>query len=166
MRYLQWPGGVKGISHRAAWLGNTACVLLMITVVANVIVRFIWIAIPGTIDIAESLLVVMAAMALADTQAADRHISVDIVIKWLPSRLEPGIRLCTLILTFVIMLLLTWQSWRMGLDALKSKSYAFNYPNIPLYPFKLILAVGVSLFCLQLLADIFGQIRRLRSSKD
>jgi TRAP-type C4-dicarboxylate transport system permease small subunit len=152
---------VETASKSGAWIGVVGCFVMMLLVVANVISRFLWVSIPGTLDFVESLMVVVMAMFFAHTQAKRGHVGVEIVLDRLPGRVRRIIVCITLLLTLIFTLLLCWQNWLMGVEALIAKDFAVGYPHVPTYPGKLMLTIGISLLCLQFILDLFREITGL-----
>ena len=149
------------IGRAGGWFGVGACFAIMVLVTANVITRFLWESIPGTLEITQALLVVLVVMLLAYTQARRGHVNVEFVFNYLPKRVQRVLTIVTLFLALGFTILLAWQGWNLGLTALRVWDASGTYPNIPYYPAKIIFAIGVSMFCLQLIVDIWREIARL-----
>jgi len=165
MKLTSWADRVSGITSRmGAWIGAAAAFLLVIVVVANIITRLLGGGIPGVLDISQSFMVIIAAMMLAYTQAQRGHIGVEFIIKKMPERVQQVVGIITLLLSFTFAILLAWQSWRMAWFALKVGDHSGVYPYLPFYPAKLILTLGVTLLCIQLLIDVWHGFQGLFSS--
>ena len=165
MRFTSWPDRVSGAAGRVgSWVGSAAAFLLVIFVAANIIVRILGHSIPGILDISQNFMVIIVVMMLAYTQAQRGHIGVEFVIDCLPESGRKIVGLITLILSLAFAVLLAWQSWAMAWSALQVRDHSGVYPYLPLYPGKLILAIGVSLLCLQLLSDVWIAFGRVFSS--
>ncbi|HUV56000.1 MAG TPA: TRAP transporter small permease [Dehalococcoidales bacterium] len=149
------------IARASAWVGAVACIVLMALVVANVILRFTWKSIPGTLDVTESLMLVITVMMLAYTQIKRGHVKVEFFTNFLPAKPRQGLGLFTLILALGFTTFLTWQSWRVALLALRIQDASGTPPFIPFYPAKLILAIGISILCLQLIFDVWQETAKL-----
>ena len=144
-----------------AWCSAVACAVMMFLVAINAITRFIWAAIPGSLEIVEALMGVVSVMMLAYTQAQKGHVGVELVLDRISTRAKKVINCTTLLLALIFALFLAKENWKMGLDAWKVKDFATTYPNVPLYPGKLVVSVGISLLCLQLFADWIKSIKKL-----
>ena len=146
------------VGKAGGWFGVSACVLIMLLVTANVVSRFLWESIPGTLEITQALMVVLTAMLLAYTQARRGHVSVEFVVDRLPARVQKALGLLTLLLALGFIVLLVWQGWNMGWDGWVVKDHSSSPPYVPYYPAKLVFAIGVSLFCFQLIVDTWREI--------
>jgi TRAP-type C4-dicarboxylate transport system permease small subunit len=165
MRFTLWPERVSGAGGRfGSWIGSAAAFLLVIVVAANIIARILGHSIPGILDISQNFMVIIVVMMLAYTQAQRGHIGVEFVLNFLPESGRRVVGLITLLLSLAFAVLLAWQSWAMAWFALEVRDHSGVYPYLPLYPGKLILALGVSLLCLQLLVDVWVALRRVSSS--
>lgn len=158
---LQAEHAMEVISRSSGWVGAAACILLMALVVANVVLRFLWKSIPGTLDVTESFMVVITVMMLAYTQLKRGHVNVEFFTNYMPTQARRGLGLFTLILALGFTVVLTWQSWKVALLALEIKDASGTPPFIPFYPAKLILAIGISVLCLQLIFDLWQGIAKL-----
>lgn len=157
---------IMGVVERiSAWVGAIACVLMMALVVANVILRFVWQSIPGTLDVTESFMVVITVMMLAYTQARRGHVNVEYFTNYFPLTTRRAFDLLALILALGFTLFLTWQSWKVAALALSIQDASGTYPYIPFYPAKLLLAIGISVLCLQLIFDVWQGASKLFRKK-
>jgi len=167
--YARLERAVGVLGRAGAWLGVCCCFALMLLIVANVVGRTIsrsagWLGpVPGTIEITEALMVIIAGMLLAYTQAMRGHINVEFLVERLPAGLRKAFSLIVLLLALGVCVILVWQNWGMGLDAWAVKDYSSTPPNVPYYPAKLLLAVGVSLFGLQIFVDVWRDIIKIFS---
>jgi TRAP-type C4-dicarboxylate transport system permease small subunit len=164
MRFTLWPERVSGAGGRfGSWIGSAAAFFLVIVVAANIIARILGHSIPGILDISQNFMVIIVVMMLAYTQAQRGHIGVEFVLNLLPESGKRVVGLITLLLSLAFAVLLAWQSWAMAWSALEVRDHSGVYPYLPLYPGKLILAIGVSLLCLQLLMDVGVAFRKVSS---
>ena len=165
MKLTSWAEQVSGVASRTGvWVGAAAAFLLVIVVTANIIARLLGSGVPGVLDISQSFMVIIAAMMLAYTQAQRGHIGVEFVIKKMPERVQQVVGIITLLLSLTFAVLLAWQSWRMAWFALQVGDHSPVSPYLPLYPAKLILALGVTLLCPQLVIDVLHGFQGLLSS--
>lgn len=165
MKFILKAEQVSGVVIRmGAWIGSAAALSLITVVAANIIIRLLGLDISGVLDISQSFMVVIVAMMLAYTQAQRGHIGVEFLIKKMSERVQQVVRIITLLLSFTFAILLAWQSWRMAWFALKVGDHSGVYPYLPFYPAKLILTLGVTLLCIQLLIDVWHGFQGLFSS--
>jgi len=167
MRIASWMmHATKLIGRAGGWVGVSACVIIMFLVTANVISRFLWKSIPGTLEITQALMVVTVAMMLAYTQSRRGHVNIEFVVDRLPNRVKGVLDIFSLVLAFGFTVLLAWQGWELGLVALYVKDASSSPPYVPYYPAKLIFSIGLSLFCLQFIMDIWQRIAKFRAKEE
>lgn len=142
------------------WPGAVSVFLLMTVVAVNIITRVLGRSIPGILDISQSFMVIIVTMMLAHTQARRGHIGVEFVVNHLPGSIRKVVELITLSLSLAFSFLLIWQSWVMACSSALTRDHSAVYPYLPIYPVKLILAVGVSLLGIQLVMDIVKILRK------
>ena len=157
---------IEKVVGAGAWFAAVACAVMLFLVVINAISRFIWASIPGTLEIVESLMGIVAVMMLAYTQSEKGHIGVELVLHQLPGRVQKVMNSITLLLALIFAIFLAEENWKMGLDAWKIRDFATTYPHVPLYPGKLVVSVGISLLCLQIIVDWLKSIKQIFTIND
>lgn len=137
---------------------------IAVSTIADVFMRYVLNSpIRGVVESNTLLLPVLVFLGLAATQRSRRHIRVNVLIMRLTPRAQLALEIGVLALAFVFVFV-------MGLQALKDAVLARSMhqvmfgtlPPIPTFPFKLLLPVGLWLFCLQYMRDIANNVARLK----
>lgn len=110
--------------------------------------------VPGTFEATEALMVVSAFLAIAYNQQVRGHIKVELFTSRMSPRLQLKFEAFNYFLSAVFFFLLTWQGWRFGLESLRVGEYESGLIAFPVYPAKLLLAVGLTLMTLQCSRDL------------
>jgi len=116
--------------------------------------KFLSLPLPAALETTEALMVVTAFMALAYSQSRREHISVDIVFCRLPPSAQRLLGILSHILTLSLIILIAWQGWHLGYNSWAVREYASGVISFPIYPAKILLAVGASLMVIQCLHDL------------
>jgi len=155
-------GHVDTLSRLGALLSGVALLLMMLIGAADVIFSKLFnFPIPGSFEATEALMVVSAFMAIGFNQYKRGHIAVTLLTSRM-TRTPAGIfRLISHFMTFVFFFLLAWQGWIFGLHSLKVLEYESGLFSFPVYPAKLLAALGMSLAALQCVADFVRKLREL-----
>jgi TRAP-type C4-dicarboxylate transport system permease small subunit len=142
------------VSRYLRQIGNIALVAMMFLTTVDVVGRYLFNApIMGAFEITEYLMLLMIFSFLAFTQAEKANISVDIVFKCLPLRLQIFIRRFNHLLCLLIMLLVTWMGVRRTIE-LKHTGEMSTLLKIPDYPFAIFLVFGCAVLCIEFLINL------------
>lgn len=126
-------------------------VVMMLFTVLNVIMRaFFNSPIPGDVELTEVGMVGVGFLGLAWCAMKGMHIRVDLVVSFLPKRLQAIIDSFGYLIGLGITVLLAWRGFveGQGYRALKNLSASLGFP---IYPFYWIVAVGYGALCLAIL---------------
>jgi TRAP-type mannitol/chloroaromatic compound transport system permease small subunit len=118
--------------------------------------------IPGTFEATEALMIVSAFMAISYNQVKRGHISVQLITSHLRGSTKIVFDSISYLFSFAFFALIAWQGWQYGLHSLKVLEYESGLINFPVYPSKLLLALGASMVTVQCLADFIRELRKLR----
>lgn len=144
------------------YIGAVFVSVLGLMTCVNVLGRYLFNApIQGSVDYTENVLVVIVAFGLAATTAADEHISVDVLFTKFSSSWQHILKAVAVFFSFVIFLALAWRGMVGGLESITAHETMMTMVNIPIYPFRLILAIGF-IFCV---VGLLHQIIQLFRSK-
>jgi TRAP-type transport system small permease protein len=143
--------------------GNAALLVIMVAVSADAILRYtVNRPVAGTLEATELLLVFAVFLSLARTQAEGGHIAVGILTERLRGRLRALVNAVTALLGFGLFAAITWatagmavRSWRMG-------EYAPGLIAFPIYPSRVLVALGSFLMCVQLSLELARAVSALR----
>lgn len=150
------------LSRLGALLAGVALMIMMLIGAADVISSKLFnMPIPATFELTEALMVVSAFMAIGYNQYNRGHIAVTLFTSRLADPTAGIFRLISHFLTFVFFFLIAWQGWHYGLHSLKILEYESGLISFPVYPAKLMAALGASLATLQCLADFARKLRQL-----
>jgi TRAP-type mannitol/chloroaromatic compound transport system permease small subunit len=142
-----WIHPVARIMDRISWLVLFA---MMILTVADVLMRKLFDnSILGTVEVTELMMVIIVFFALANTEIADGHIKVDLVVGRLGKKAQARFDVLTQFICFVLFCFFT----------VSAVVYAFSMKDsgevtqdlwIPIYPFVYFMALGCAMLCLVL----------------
>jgi len=134
--------------------------LLGLMTCANVLGRYLFNSpLQGSIDYTENFLVVIVAFGLAATTASDEHISIDALFTRFSTEWQHILKAVTFFISFVIFLALAWRVFVVGLESMTRHETMMTMVNIPIYPFRFILAIGF-VFCVIVLLHQMVQLFR------
>lgn len=151
---------IRKISLVAAIIGGIFLSILMILTVVNVSARAVGGIIIGTHELSQLIIVVVASGSFAYATIEGRHVVMGVVVNRL-SKFPRGILLViTSVISLVIIGLMVWAN----IVVLQSRWFIefSDMLDIPFLPFRFVFVIGISLYCLVLLLEIYNGIRMVR----
>ena len=120
--------------------------------------------IPAAFEFMATMMVVNVFLAMSLGQARRRHIRVEIVLNVLPGGLRRAVEAFSLLCSIALFALIAWFGWKSGLHATGVGEYSSGLINYPVWPARLVLAVGATLMTVQCAFDFAGLfVERLRT---
>jgi TRAP-type C4-dicarboxylate transport system permease small subunit len=134
------------------WTENALLIFmlaLMVSLAASQILlrNFFDISINGADQMLRLLVLWVAFLGAIAASREGKHIHVDAIARWLPGRIKSGVVALTDLFTFVVCLILAWQSLRFMQSARESGEMAFG--TLPVWVAELILPLGFTLIALR-----------------
>ena len=143
------------------YIGAVSLLLLSVVIVFSIVARRLGYTVAGSAEVSEILLVLLVFLSLAYTQSRDGHVAIEVAVAAMPARARNVCRALTIVVCLVVTVALfygtateTYVSYRLG-------EYRFGTTRFPLWPAKLVIAVGFLLlsieFVLQLILVALGR---------
>lgn len=168
-RTEQPPARRRGALGRLAaglWLlytvvGGLAVTALLVTVVADVLLRYLFNSgIAGANDIVSSwFMTTVAFTGIALAQRTGGRIQVDFVMDAVPGRLRQLSDVVVLLAVAALGALFAWYGWTEALDQMEAGEYA-PIGDRPLWPFRFLVPIGFAGFTLACLLSAADTVRR------
>ena len=145
-----------------------ACVMVMmlLTCLDTGMRWFTGRSVAGAQEIIEQLMVAIVFLGMAYALRRGDHVAVKIVTDALPVRLAAMLRLVGMAVMIVVV---AWMAWRTGLQAWRSFNSGevrFGLLQVPVWPARIAIPLGLGAMILQALPGVFDQLRLLRTGKD
>ena len=152
------------LNEIGAVVSGIALLLMMILGALDVFLGKVFnMPVPGTFEATEAFMVVSAFLAIAYNQQVRGHIRVELFTSRMSPKLQVKFEAFNYFLSAVFFFLLTWQGWRFGMESLKVREYESGLIGFPVYPAKLLLALGLTLMTLQCLRDLLAAFKHIFS---
>ena len=150
------------LNEIGAVLSGVALLIMMIMGACDVFLGKVFnTPVPGTFEATEALMVVSAFLAIAYNQQVRGHIKVELFTSRMSPRLQLKFEAFNFLLSSIFFFLLTWQGWRFAIVSLKVREYESGLIAFPVYPAKLLLALGLTLMTLQCVRDLIIAIKNI-----
>jgi TRAP-type C4-dicarboxylate transport system permease small subunit len=105
--------------------------------------------VPAATELASAFLAVCVFGAMAYAQQERQNIVVDIVARALPARVQKVVDILAVCSGAVILGLIGWRAWSMAIEAVALREIAAATITFPLYPFKVLVAITLTVACLE-----------------
>jgi TRAP-type C4-dicarboxylate transport system permease small subunit len=112
---------------------------------------------PGTLVIGENVLAGSIFLSLAYVLIRGEHIRVTVILDRLSPRSRAWFDIFASLIGFLLVLLITWQSFPFALRSYELKEVGIDYP-IPLYIGKFAYFAGFLMFCLEFFLQFLRQL--------
>jgi TRAP-type C4-dicarboxylate transport system permease small subunit len=137
-----------------AYLIGVPIFMMALIETLNAFGRKLWVPFPCAVETVESLLVITTYFGVSIVAIERGHVNVDLVTRKLPRPIRNYVTIFADVVGAAVFGLLTWGAWRMALYAVVIKEMRLGVYRFPLWPFKLLFALGLTLFVVQLFINI------------
>ena len=100
--------------------------------------------IPGALELAELLMVLVVFLALPEVEARRRHITIDIVTSRLPNAVTRPLAILATALSLIFYGAMTWQAWKLCAGSWAIREYTSGLVPFPVFPTKTLFALGLT----------------------
>jgi len=158
--------GIHNISRVTAIISAAIILLMMALTVADVFLRYLFSKpIAWNFDLQTLLIVGVVYLGIAYVQVHRSHIRIDLVASRLSENNQLWLQLFGDIVFFGFSALIAWQMSLETWEAWVIKDYLDSVWDIPLWPAKGAITLGVGLLSLNLAINIYNDIRALAQSR-
>ena len=147
------------LSDRAVWMLSRAMLVMaasilaamMFLIVSDVTGRYVFNhPFRGTLEISEFLMVAVVFLSIAGTMHVGRHVSIRMLVDRLPEKSQALVDSLVLLVSIALFAAMAWKSGVRAVDVLNQGWYS-DLLRIPAWPFRMLVAVGAFLMCLELI---------------
>ena len=124
----------------------------------NALGRKLFIPFPCAIEAVESLLVITIYFGVSIVAQERAHVAVDLIVRKFPQVVQNHMETFSNLLGFLTFGLLTYGAWIEAWKAVLIWEMRIGVYRFPLWPFKVLFAVGMSLLTIQLLFNVIKLI--------
>ena len=110
-------------------------------------------SIDGASEVALLLLVALVFLGFAGAEAKGENFSVTLLVRRLGRETQRWLHVGVMLVAALGAGLLAWFSWTTGLAAMASDERSYGVISFPVWPSRLLIALGLTMFVLQLVAQ-------------
>lgn len=149
------------LDRAAARLAAVAIVVMMAVGAADVVLTWLGRPLPGAFELTESLMVACVFLAIAQAQAANHHIRVDVLLRAAGPQSRAALDVIAHLGSLVLYGAIAYFGWRQFGTSFAGGEYASGIVRFALWPARLALALGTTLMTAQALVDLATAVRAL-----
>ncbi|MFC1991020.1 TRAP transporter small permease [Chloroflexota bacterium] len=151
---------IQNFNRYLYYIGAFPLAITTVVTVTDVSGRYFGHPLFGAMEIGQFCLVIVIAFSLAHTQAKKGQIDIDLFFNLLPSRVRTVTKIVTTFLALGVMSIMAWGAipWIQAAVARREWTDTLRWS---VWPFKIVLFVGIFCLCLQLILDLIDYSREL-----
>lgn len=157
---MMLPRPLSALVRIGIVVASVAALVMMALGAGDALATFFSRPVPGALEFAELLMVLVVFLALPDAEANRKHIAIDIVSRRLPQLLSRPVAVFSGLLTLGFYGAMAWQAWRLFAYSWSVGEFTAGLVKFPVYPAKgmlvLALAVVTAVAAINLMKTIFG----------
>ena len=157
---------LESLAEWLAIIGGFVVVILMFLEVIDALGRKTFGALPGALEFSEALMIPAVFLPLMFVQMKREHVYVGVVTLGLSNRTQCFLDGVAAIIGILIFGFLTWLAVGKALDATKVMEYRVAMVDVPIWPFRWIIVLGVGLMVLQLIHTVIHEFGRAFGEKE
>ncbi|MDR1572100.1 MAG: TRAP transporter small permease [Clostridiales Family XIII bacterium] len=139
------------LTDKVSYAAMASCFFLMCMTAIHVILRKVsYFSVPGAMELTELSLVVIVFCAIGYLQSQGGHVRVNMFVDMLPLRARSFVSFVILLLSAVALFLMFYAGLRQ-IGAQFETGLATNVLKIPIWPFVIIMTIGIIFYALSLL---------------
>jgi len=147
------------------WLGlasSIAVMVITVAIVADVLGRSIWTTpLDGASEFAVSALIVVVYFGFAAAQRSDSNFRVDMLIRLLPPLAQDVLEVLWRLIAVAVIGLLAWLTSGEAVNSVEMLEASFGTIAFPVWPSRILLAVGMWMLAAQLLLEVVVRARNV-----
>lgn len=150
---------VQRLTYLLCSIGMFLAIPLMLITTTDVIGRgFFNKPLAGTLELSEYMLSIIILLGAAYTQQVKGHVGVNFLTKHFSARTQEILNIITTLAGMFIVSILVWQGYTEGIH----EKTVSDQLRVPQWPFRLLVPIGGILLLLELLADVFASVLKIK----
>jgi TRAP-type mannitol/chloroaromatic compound transport system permease small subunit len=154
--YLKRGTDINPLAHGMTVAAGISLFAMMIMMTLHVIGRKLAMPVPGAFEASEQLMVVVFSFPLAEISLKKGNIVFDLISRKFPPRIKRRMDMIGNLVGLLLFAPLAYQAWVVALKMFSMREYRQGIIDFPIWPFRLLIAVGLTVFTYQL---VVGWIR-------
>ncbi len=155
-----WLRGFDPFANGMTKAAGVSLFAMMLMMTAHILGRKVGQPVPGAFEASEQLMVVVFAFPMAEVGLRKNHILFELVVKALSKKAQAILGIATHIVGLILFAPLTWKAWQVAWKNLLIGEYRQGIIDFPIWPFRVAIAVGFSVFVAQLIISLVRDFKQ------
>ncbi len=136
---------------------------MMVTMTAHILGRKIGEPVPGAFEASEQLMVIVFSFPLAEVGLRKNHILFELIVRALSQKTQFVLGIVTHVAGLILFTPLTLKAWQIAWTNASIGEYRQGIIDFPIWPFRVALAIGLSVFAVQLVVSLVRDFQKPNS---
>ena len=128
--------------------------VMMVMMTAHILGRKVGHPVPGAFEASEQLMVIVFSFPMAQIGLRKNHILFELVVRALSKKAQAILGILTHAVGLILFAPLTWKAWQVAWKNFSMGEYRQGVIDFPIWPFRIALAVGLSVFVVQMVISL------------
>jgi len=157
----------RAVAFAGALIAGLALLWVMFAVTLDVVSRnFRGRSLFGVTDRVEAVLVLVVFLAIAYTQTRKEHVSVEAVVNRMGATPQKVLKVLALVVALLVAGYLAWALSKIAVRQYGIREVRIGIAAVPMWPSRIVAAVGAWMWALQYFAAAISALRRKRTDAD
>ncbi|MGD9211194.1 MAG: TRAP transporter small permease [Desulfobacteraceae bacterium] len=150
---MKADGVLRNISKWVSYVGMAMVIIMMLMVVVDVILRFVFnTPILGSVEVASYLLSIIAFTSIPLVESEEMHIVIPLIFDRFPKKVRLVLNFLISLIGLCVLVLISVASYYLAIEYLH-RGKVTQVLSIPLYPFVIISTICISLYAIILVVN-------------
>lgn len=149
---------LQRLTKAGALLGGFFLIVALMILISNILGRFMHFVFSGSYEVFELIMVVPVSFALVYAAWHNAHVNVTLIVSQFPPRLRAATEIIVSILHLAVWVLIAWAVTHLAFE--NGLNEVTDLLNLPYLPSRIVFSIGLCLFCLICLWELYQAIRR------
>jgi len=141
---MKWRGFELRLIAAGLLVASAAVIMMMMVGAVDALATFFGHPIPGALELAELLMVLVVFLALPEVEATRKHIAIDLVSSRLPGAFSRPLATLSALLSLGFYGAMSWQAWRLFADSWTIREQTAGLVKFAVYPTKALFAAALT----------------------
>lgn len=152
-------------SHFFALISGLVVVVMMVMITVDAIGRKFGYPVPGGLELSEAMMALVIYLALMGVQYHRENVFISIATEPASERTKAVLDAIGSLLGLGLFAVFAWYSWLKALDAYELGEFRVATVDVPIWPFRFAVPIGLALLCVQLAVSAIQDLRGARPKR-
>lgn len=164
--FNRWAGRIESVHHRLSYISAVGMLLMMLPTVADVVGRLVFNApVRGAYELTGLLMAVVIYMGIAYAQTQRTHVRVTFLMGLQSQKFQCAVDLFVYLFSVVMVGITLYATTTQAIHAVSIGEYMYGSTRFPVWPARVLVAVGFFFLLVQFIVDLFRAFFQLAQNE-